>query len=375
MPEEKSRPPSASELSAAAEPNARPKRSRRGCFWVLALILLVPLLVYLGYWAFSRLAVGAAARLDELSGLVHVQRKDELDWNPAQLNQLLWGKDWIRTGAGSSARLRFFDVSTADVGSSTKVMVERVARKRGGDSGSVSLKMWSGDLAVRAVRFVDPGSIFRVDTPTASTVVRGARFTVGIEPDGGTRVEVQQGSAEVRVEGESHSVGMGEELTVGAGGKVERRRVFEPDAAPLQNRIEDAWAVPGADYQVELPEDELNQFLAAVVGSQEGLPVRDPQIWLAGNQALLSATVIEPIELDASVVLEIQVVEGKLALRIKVGAGGLPLPVPGPVLDMAMQTVLGQVQGYLDQAHEYVEFSEVQIKDGRVVAVGHKVTP
>jgi len=338
----------------------------------LALLLIVPVVVYLGYLLFSRLAVDAAAQVDELSGLVHVQRRNDLAWNPAQLNQLVWGKDWIRTGESSSARLRFLDVSTAEVGPSTEVMVEKLIRKRGGDSGSVVLKMLSGDVAVRAVRFVDPSSIFRVDTPTASTVVRGARFTVGIEPDGGTRVEVQQGSAEVRVGQETHALGMGEVLTVGVGGEVERRRVFEPNSALLQDRIQEAWAVPGASYQVELPEGELNQFLAAAVGSQPDSPVRDPQIWLAGNEALLSVTLVKPIEVDASAALEVWVVDGKLEPRIKVGAGGLPVPVPGPVLDVALQTVLGQLQSYLDQANGYVEFSEVQIKDGRIVAVGKK---
>jgi hypothetical protein len=323
---------------------------------------------------FSRLAVSAAAQVAELSGVVHVQRKDALDWNPAQLNQLLRGKDWIRTGEQSGARLRFFDVSTADVGPTTEVMVEKLAQKRIGESGTVVLKMWSGELAVRAVRFVDPSSIFRVDTPTASTVVRGARFSVGVEPDGGTRVEVQQGHAEVTAGGETLSLGMGEELTVDPGGAVERRRVFEPDPNLMMTRIEDAWEAPGQVYQLELPEDELNQFLAAAEG-QGALPFQDPQVWLAGGEARLSVVLTEPARVEVSGALEIEVVEGKLKPQLKVGAGGLPVPVPGPLMDVALQTVLGQFQELLDGAHEYVAFDEVQIKDGRILVVGSKLTP
>jgi hypothetical protein len=337
----------------------------------VAALLLVPLLACLGYWLFTRLAVDAAAQVDELSGLVHVQRKKEVAWDPAQLNQLLWGRDWIRSGGASGARLRFFDVSTADLGPDTEITVEELARTRRGDSGRVTLKMWSGRVAVRAVRFMDPSSYFRVDTPTASTVVRGARFTVEMEPDGRTRVEVQEGSAEVTVGGETLYLGMGEQLTVGAGGEVEQSRVYEPDPALIQARVQEAWSAPGETFQLELPEGELNQFLVSV-GSRTGLPVENLQVWLTGGEARLSATLTEPTRIDLNAVVRIQVVNGRLVPQIRVAAGGLPVSIPAPVMDAALQTALGELQGYLDQAYGYVEFSEIQIRDGRIIAVGTK---
>jgi ferric-dicitrate binding protein FerR (iron transport regulator) len=371
MSELKSQQPSSSEPTPSADPDARPKRRKRGWLVALLVLLLVPLVACLGYWAFTRFAVDVAAQVDELSGLVHVQRKDELAWEPAELNQLVWGKDWIRTGDGSSARLRFFDVSTADIGPGAEIMVEELAKRRASDSGQVTLKMWSGQVVVRAVRLMDPSSVFRVDTPTASTVVRGARFTVEMEPDGETRVEVQQGSAEVEVEGETLTLGMGEQLTIGLDGEVTRQSVMEPNAELIQARIAEAWDTPGSVFQVELPEGELNQFLAAM-GDQPGLPVVDPQIWLTGDEGRIYATLTEPIEFDLSAAFEIEVVDGRLEPEIRVGAGGLPVPVPGPVLDFALETALGQLQGSLDEAFQYVEFSDVQIKDGRILAVGNK---
>jgi hypothetical protein len=355
----------------SSDPAAGPKRRRRVWLWVLLALLLVPLVGCLGYWAFTRLAVDAAAQVDELSGLVHVQRRDELAWMPAELNQFVRGKDWVRTGDGSSARLRFFDVSTADVGPGSEVMVEELAKRRASDSGHVTLKMWSGEVAVRAVRFMDPSSFFRVDTPTASTVVRGARFTVEMEPDGETRVEVQQGSAEVQVDEETHALAVGERLTVGPDGEVTRQRVMEPNPELIRARIEEAWDAPGGLFEVELPEGELNQFLAAM-GGQTGLPVQDPQIWLTGDEGRIYATLTEPIEFDLSAAFEIEVVDGRLVPQLQVGAGGLPVPVPAPVLDLALRTALGQLQGYLDEAFQYVEFTGVQINDGRILAVGNK---
>jgi hypothetical protein len=351
--------------------DVQPKRKRRGCLWALAVLLLVPLLACLGYWAFSRLAVDAAAQVEELSGLVHVQRNKELAWSPATLNQIVWGKDWIRTGDGSSARLRFFDVSTADVDPSTEIMVEELAKKRRGDSGHVVLKMWSGKVAMRAVRLMDPSAFYRVDTPTASTVVRGARFTVEIDADGSTRVEVQQGSAEMTAGGETFRLEMGEQAVVDAEGQIERRRILDPDPTLIQERIENAWNAQGETYRVELPEGEINQFLAAV-GSQTGLPVEDPQVWLVGDEARVFATLTQPAPIDLAAALDVQVMDGRLVPQITVGAGGLPLSVPGPLMDVALNTTLGQLQGYLDEAYAYVEFSEVQIRDGRIVAVGKK---
>jgi hypothetical protein len=371
MSQETSRQPLTSETLSPVDPDVQPKRKRRGCWWALAVLLLVPLLACLGYWAFTRFAVDAAAQVDELSGLVHVQRNKELAWSPAGLNQLVWGKDWIRTGEGSSARLRFFDVSTADVGPSTEIMIEELAKKRRSDSGQVVLKMWSGKVAMRAVRLMDPSAFYRVDTPTASTVVRGARFTVEMDPDGSTVVEVQQGSVEMTAGGETLNLEMGEQAVVDAEGQVERRRILEPNPALIQARVENAWNAPGETYQLELPEGEINQFLAAV-GSQTDLPVEDPQVWLVGEEARVYATLTQPTSIDLAATFEVRVVDGRLVPQITVGAGGLPVPVPAPLMDAALKTALGQLQGYLDEAYEYVEFSEVQIKDGRIVAVGRK---
>lgn len=367
----KSPQPSASEPSSASVPDVQPKRSRRHRRWLLAVLILLPLLACLGVWSLGLLGIDAAAQVNELSGLVHVQRKDELAWNPAQLNQLVWGKDWIRTGDSSSARLRFFDVSTADIGPTTEVMVEQVDRKRSGDSGRVTLQMWSGTVAVRAVRFMDPSSFFRVDTPTASTVVRGARFAVEIEPEGQTRVEVHEGSAEVQVGDETLSLGMGEQVMVGTEGQVERQRIAEPNPALIQERVRQAWSAPGDAYRLELPEGELNQYLAAV-GTETGLPIENPQVWLTGDQARVYVTLTEPVKVELNAALDVQVVDGRLVPQIAVAAGGLPVSVPGPVLDLALQTVLGQLEGYIDQAYGYVEFSDVQIKDARILAVGRK---
>ena len=100
--------------------------------------------------------------------------------------------------------------------------------------------------------------------------------------------------------------------------------------------------------------------------------MQDPQVWLAGDRARVYARLTEPTEVDLHAGFGIRVVDGRLVPQIQVGAGGLPVSVPGPVMDVALNTALGQLQGYLDQAYAHVEFSDVQIKDGRIIAVGTK---
>jgi ferric-dicitrate binding protein FerR (iron transport regulator) len=349
-----------------------PRRSRRGCRrWVLIVLVILPLLCCAGYWLLSRFAVDAAAQVDGLRGLVHVQRRNTLSWNPAEINQLLWGKDWIRTGQGSSARLRFFDVSTADVHEETEVLVEKVAEGRIGNSGTVILKNWVGRTSVRAIRLMDARSAFQVDTPTASTVVRGARFTVDVERDGETQVDVYTGSARVQVGDESLSLRSGERLTVQPDGTYRREQFYRPDTEPLIDRLETAWDAPGEVYQVELPEDEINQFLAAL-STQSGSPVYDLQVWLIQDEARVFASLNEPAGAEIGAAFRLDVKDGALKPQVDVSAAGFPLPVPGPVADRAAQMLLDEILGYLAEADDSVEFDDVQIRDGSIVATGTK---
>ena len=81
---------------------------------ILTLVIGVPLLLCLGTWLFGFVAFADAASLAELKGVVQTRHEDEAQWKPARLNQLLWRDHRVRTGTGSSARLLFFDVSSAE---------------------------------------------------------------------------------------------------------------------------------------------------------------------------------------------------------------------------------------------------------------------
>ena len=346
-------------------------RTRRRVF--LTLLLGIPLVLCLGYWLLGFLAFADAASLVELKGMVQIHQEDEPQWKPASLNQLLWRKHWLRTGSASGARLLFFDVSTVDLEEETEVSIAQVARRRGGKAVDVVLKVWFGKTAIRAVRFVDPSSSFRVDTPNASTVVRGARFTVQVAEDGTTQIDVEEGSAEVEIGDEVVALAMGERITLEPSGLYTTERIFDPNGEIMFDKVDAAWNAPGDVFRLELNESEVNQYLAYVSQQQPDFFLCDTQVWFVDGEARVATTVVEPTRFDLSAAVSAQVVNGEIRPKVRSVAAGVALPVPAVVLDPALDWVFDQLQGYLVQAYSYVEFRDIRVKDGRIIVTGRKL--
>jgi len=338
------------------------------------LLLGIPLVLCLGYWLLGFLAFADAASLVELKGVVQTQREDEPQWKPASLNQLLWRKHWVRTGTASGARLLFFDVSTADLEEETEVSIAQVAKRRGGKAVDVVLKVWLGRTAVRAVRFVDPASSFRVDTPNASTVVRGARFTVQVAEDGTTQIDIEEGSAEVQIGDEVVALAMGERITLEPSGLYKTERIFEPSGQIIFDKVEAAWNAPADVFHLELTETEVNQYLAYVSQQQPDFFLCDTQVWFVDGEARVATTVVEPARFDLSAAVSAQVVGGEIRPRVRSVAAGVALPLPGAVLDPALDWVFDQLQDYLTQAYSFIEFQDIQVQDGRIIVTGRKLS-
>jgi hypothetical protein len=338
---------------------------------VVTALVGIPLVLCLSYWLFGFVAFADAASLVEVKGVVQTRQEDERQWKLAHLNQLLWRKHRLRTGAGSSARLLFFDVSSVDLGENTEVSIVNIAKRRGGSAVDVVLKTWVGNTVVRAVRFVDPSSTFRVDTPNASTVVRGARFTVQVAEDGTTQIDLEEGSAEVRIKDEVVTLTMGERVTLAPDGFYKTEQIFKPDAQLMYDKLNAAWVAPGDVWRLELTETEVNQFLAAM-SQQPDFFLRDTQVWFVDGEARAATTVAKPAHFDLSGAAGVQVVNGKINPQMKAIAAGVTLPLPSFVLDPALDQVLNQLRDYLNQAYSLVEFSDVQIEEGRIIVTGRR---
>jgi ferric-dicitrate binding protein FerR (iron transport regulator) len=346
------------------------RSKRRRVIW--AAIVGIPLLLCLGYWLIGLIGFADAASLIELKGIVQARHESSPEWDLARINQLVGRRHRIRTGDNSAAKLLFFDVSTVDLGENTEVSIAQCAKRRGGSAVDVVIKTWVGKTAIRAVRFIDPSSTFRLETPTASTVVRGARFTVEVDKDGTTQIDLEEGKAQVKVQDQIVQLGMGERITLKPDGDYETEQLFIPDAQPVVDKVTESWTAPEEMLDIKLTETEANQFLAAM-SEQSDFFVRDTLVWFVKDEMRIETTVTTPATFDVSTAVQMTVTDGHLDPEFRSLSAGVALPIPAPILNMAMETVFAQIESYLQQAYDFVEFTSVEIHDGYVLVRGRKL--
>jgi len=122
-------------------------------------------------------------------------RQPEVQWSPAgavnwqavPTRQDVRAGDRVRTGAGASARLVYFEGTVTEIGPETGLVVQRL--ERAPDGGLVgSLYQTVGTTVSRVVQLVDPGARFEVETPAATAFVRGTMPQVIVGADGVTQV-------------------------------------------------------------------------------------------------------------------------------------------------------------------------------------------
>lgn len=338
---------------------------------ILTLLVSVPLFLCAGYWLIGLVAFADTAKLTQLKGVVQHQPANQARWAPAQLNQLLWRKDRLRTGSESTAQLLFFDVSSVALEENTEVSIVQVAKRRGGSAIDVVLKTWAGKVAVRAVRFVDPSSTFQIDTPTASTVARGARFSVQVAEDGTTRIEMEEGKAEVKMADTTMSLTMGQRITMKPDGYYEVDQMFEPDPKLVYDKLNTAWYAPGSNWQIDLTETEVNQFLTAQ-SRQPDFPFKDTQVWFLDDEVRVATTVVKPALFDLSGAMSAKVENGQIKPTIKQFAAGVAIPLPEAVLSPVVNQIMSQMDEYLAQAYQYIDYDRIEIKTGHLIVTGSK---
>ncbi len=338
---------------------------------VVVAVVMLPILCCAGYFLAGLVAFPSTATLTDLKGIVHRQKAGTTEWQVAQNHDLVHNADRVRTAALSGATLVFFDVSKVSLDENTEVSVVEVNSRRGGSAASVVLKTWAGRTWVRAVRFVDPSSTFRVDTPTASTIVRGARLAVEVAEDGATQINVEQGSATVTVGAQSVELTMGQRANVSSEAEVTTEQVFTPDMKPLMDKGQAALDSPEKEFRLEIEEQELNQFLVAYVNDYITF-ASDPQIWLLKDVGIVGLRITEPFEAEVTIAVSILPENGRLRLQVRsVSAGGLP--IPGQLADGLARLLTGAYERYLADTYQWLEFTQVQMEDGKIVVKANKL--
>jgi hypothetical protein len=245
----------------------------------------------------------ALAEVVHAYGEVTVQRATTLTALPLAAGENLAAGDVVRTGAQSSATLRFVDGARLLLRPDSELKVERLAQSRGGASTTLRLERGSADSAVP----VQPGAAtprYEMRTPHANLGVRGTEFRTATDA-GATRLEVLEGRVGARR--------ARAEAVVGAGfGAV--------SAADAASGMAAARALPEAPALTGLPERIERMPLRLPWQAQAGTRVRAQVFSTEATPRLLLDGVFDA----APARWNNDIADGRYELRVRaIGADGL----------------------------------------------------
>ncbi|MFC2048352.1 FecR domain-containing protein, partial [Chloroflexota bacterium] len=102
----------------------------------------------------------------------------------------------IRTSLDSHALLTFFEGSTIKLDPNTDVEIQQVVLTDE-ESTTIVLKQWLGRTWSRVIKMADPESHYRIETPSATAIVRGTLFATEVTDSGFTKVSTTEGLVSV----------------------------------------------------------------------------------------------------------------------------------------------------------------------------------
>lgn len=136
-----------------------------------------------------------------------VRRAGETAWRPLTADQPLDEGSVVATGPGGSVTLSFADGARLLMAGETRLVLDRLRSFAGTPLADSRLRVESGRVVPDAVR---PGSRLTVETPPATTSVRGTSFRLALE-EGGARLdtEVLVGTVAAEAAGRTRAVNAG----------------------------------------------------------------------------------------------------------------------------------------------------------------------
>ena len=180
-------------------------------------------------------ALVSQCTLSILSGSVATQSPGSNVWEETQDGITLEAGTRVKTAPQSQALLTFFEGTTIKLEPNTDITIERV-EGGGAQPTEIVLKQWLGKTWSRVVRMLDPGSHYKIETPSAYALVRGTLFMTEVDETGSTTVQVTEGLVAVGGQNLEVNVPAGYETTVEAGANPPQPTPIEPpgqsDAGP-----------------------------------------------------------------------------------------------------------------------------------------------
>jgi hypothetical protein len=148
------------------------------------------------------------ARVAKFSGRVEIARNFDWKWVRVVPDMLVQQGDWIRTRSRSSVEIIQDDGTVIHLRPNSKAMVDLSGSTEGarGEIRVTKVKLESGSLVAKVKKLLQRDSRFEIQTPTATSFIRGTEFRVKVEDDSATRLEVLEGAVDFGSEAEKVSV-------------------------------------------------------------------------------------------------------------------------------------------------------------------------
>ncbi len=166
-------------------------------------VMVIFALIFSGvsYFTSPTPALASQSTLNILSGTVEIQDPGEDKSQRGNDGDVLDAGTRVKTGSDSHALLTFFEGSTIKLEPDTIVEIQKV-ELTDGKPATIVLTQWLGRTWSRVVKMTDSGSHYRIETPSATAIVRGTLFSTEVEEAGGTRVATTEGLVSVIAQGE-----------------------------------------------------------------------------------------------------------------------------------------------------------------------------
>lgn len=137
------------------------------------------------------------AKISKFSGQVQIARHFDWKWVPVVDNMLVSEGDWIRTRSRSSVEILQDNGTIIKLRPNSKAMISLAGdtETARGEVRVTKIKLDSGSMMAKVQKLLQRESRFEIETPTATSFVRGTEFRVKVEGDqGATRLEVLEGA-------------------------------------------------------------------------------------------------------------------------------------------------------------------------------------
>jgi len=173
--------------------------------------------------------VGPSAAAQAVGAFAVVQNKvtslkpNATEAQPAKQGELVELGELETTGPMSAAKLTLGEGAVISIGQRTEFKLTEQAFEEATGVSVSKLDLASGKMRVFVSRFMSGRPQVEVNTPTASAGIKGSEVLIEVASDGGTRVTVFSGHADVRAKqtgGGTRSLGARQQVSVSQSGDL-----------------------------------------------------------------------------------------------------------------------------------------------------------